>query len=198
MKKRQVPLAVWIFVGLIVGIAAGLILIPVELGGMTGLDIAKTYIKPFGTIFLNLLKFVVVPIVLFSIASGVISMQDVRKVGSVGGKTVVYYMCTTAFAVLLALILSTVARGAGLFKTLSTAGLTYAPPAGQSLMDTIVAIFPSNPITPMANATKLQVMDMTKRLLHMEKVARPDDAADAIAVALCHARSATSLLHGIK
>lgn len=48
------------------------------------------------------------------------------------------------------------------------------------------------------NATKLQVMDMTKRLLKMEKVARPDDAADAIAVALCHARSSTSLLHGIK
>ena len=48
------------------------------------------------------------------------------------------------------------------------------------------------------NATKLQVMDMTKRLLHMEKVARPDDAADAIAVAPCHARSATRLLHGIK
>lgn len=47
------------------------------------------------------------------------------------------------------------------------------------------------------NATKLQVMDMTKRLLRMERVARPDDAADAIAVALCHARSATSLLHGI-
>ncbi len=48
------------------------------------------------------------------------------------------------------------------------------------------------------NATKLQVMDMTRRLLHMEKVARPDDAADAIAVALCHGRSATSLLHQLK
>lgn len=47
------------------------------------------------------------------------------------------------------------------------------------------------------NASKLQVMDMTKRLLRMDKVARPDDAADAIAVALCHARSSTSLLHGI-
>ena len=47
------------------------------------------------------------------------------------------------------------------------------------------------------NATKQQVMDMTKRILKMEKVARPDDAADAVAVALCHARSSTSLLHGI-
>lgn len=43
-------------------------------------------------------------------------------------------------------------------------------------------------------AEKRQVMDMTRRLLHMEKVARPDDAADAIAIALCHARSQTSLL----
>ena len=158
MKKRRLPLAFWIFVGLVVGIAAGLVLIPVQLGGLSGLDIAKNYIKPIGTIFLNLLKFVVVPIVLFSIASGVISMQDVRKVGSVGGKTVVYYMCTTAFAVMLALFLATLARYFGVFQTLETAGLTYEPPAGQSLMDTIVAIFPSNIIAPMASATMLQVI----------------------------------------
>ena len=44
------------------------------------------------------------------------------------------------------------------------------------------------------NATKHQVMDMTKRLLRLEKMPKPDDAADAIAIALCHARSATSLL----
>jgi len=48
------------------------------------------------------------------------------------------------------------------------------------------------------NATKLQVMDMTRRLLKMDKVARPDDAADAIAVALCHARSSTSLLQTLR
>lgn len=44
------------------------------------------------------------------------------------------------------------------------------------------------------NATKHQVMDMTKRLLHLEAVPKPDDAADAVAIALCHARSNTSLL----
>ena len=47
-------------------------------------------------------------------------------------------------------------------------------------------------------AEKRQVMDMTRRLLHMEKVARPDDAADAIAIALCHARAQTSLLGKLK
>ena len=44
------------------------------------------------------------------------------------------------------------------------------------------------------NATKHQVQDMTKRILHLEKVPKPDDAADAVAIALCHARSSTSLL----
>ena len=48
------------------------------------------------------------------------------------------------------------------------------------------------------NATKQQVMDMTKRLLHLEKMPKPDDAADAIAIALCHARSSTSLLAQIQ
>ena len=48
------------------------------------------------------------------------------------------------------------------------------------------------------NATKHQVQDMTKRLLHLEQLPKPDDAADAIAIALCHARSSTSLLNRVK
>ena len=44
------------------------------------------------------------------------------------------------------------------------------------------------------NATKHQMMDMTKRLLHLQEMPKPDDAADAIAIALCHARSSTSLI----
>ena len=48
------------------------------------------------------------------------------------------------------------------------------------------------------NATKHQVMDMTKRLLRLDKLPKPDDAADAIAIALCHARSSTSLLAQIQ
>ena len=48
------------------------------------------------------------------------------------------------------------------------------------------------------NATKHQVQDMTKRLLHLQQMPKPDDAADAIAIALCHARSSTSLLARIQ
>ena len=154
MTKRKMPLAMWIVVGLIVGVAGGLVLMAVP----NGKDIANSYIKPWGTIFLNLLKFIVVPIVLFSIASGVISMQDVGKVGSIGVKTIVYYMCTTAFAVLLALLLGSIAKGMHLFTALETSGLEYTPPEGQSLMDTIVNIFPSNAVAPLVNASMLQVI----------------------------------------
>jgi len=70
MKSKKLPLAFWIFVGLLVGVVAGLLLIPMNIGGMAGKDFAAAYIKPWGDIFLNLLKFIVVPIVLFSIASG--------------------------------------------------------------------------------------------------------------------------------
>ena len=158
MKTKKKSLAFWIFIGLIMGIVVGMVLIPVNIGNLTGLDIARNCIKPFGTIFLNLLKFVVVPIVLFSIASGVISMRDIRKVGSIGGKTIVYYLCTTAFAVILSLILASIAKSIGLFRPLSTSGLEYSAPAGQNIMDTIVGIFPSNFITPLSNATMLQVI----------------------------------------
>ena len=153
-KKKQFPLALWIFVGLCVGIIAGLILMAVP----NGVEFGETYIKPFGTIFLNLLKFVVVPIVLFSIAAGVISMGDIKKVGSVGSKTIVYYLCTTAFAIALALVLSSIAQGLHLFTPLATTDLEYTPPESQGIMDTIVAIFPSNAISPLANATMLQVI----------------------------------------
>ncbi len=88
-----------------------------------------------------------------------------------------------------------------------TTGIGVSHGRGVILLSAAQRQLPIHEYTPMqikqavvgyGNATKLQVMDMTKRLLHMEKVARPDDAADAIAVALCHARSSTSLLHLIK
>jgi len=88
-----------------------------------------------------------------------------------------------------------------------TTGIGVSHGRGVILLAAAQRNLPINEYTPMqiklavvgyGNATKHQVMDMTKRMLHMEQVARPDDAADAIAVALCHARSATSLLHGMK
>ena len=105
-KKKHLPLATQIFIGLGLGVIAGLLFL---FAGKA--DWAVSYIKPFGTIFLNLIKFIVVPIVLCSIISGVISMKDIRKVGSIGWKTIVYYMMTTACAVLIGLVFANLFKG---------------------------------------------------------------------------------------
>lgn len=150
-EKKKMSLAMQIFISLVLAIAAGLLL-------QKHAQFAETYIKPFGTIFLNLLKFIVVPIVLFSIMCGIISMRDIKKVGAIGLKTVVYYMCTTAFAITIGLI------GGNLFKkmfpVIATTDLSYQVGEKTSLMDTIVNIFPSNFISPMAEANMLQVIVM--------------------------------------
>ncbi|PCH85677.1 MAG: dicarboxylate/amino acid:cation symporter [Flavobacteriales bacterium] len=63
------------------------------------------YIKPFGDIFINLLKMIAVPLVLFSVISGIISLKDVTKLGRMGIKTLAIYLITTLFAISLGLVL---------------------------------------------------------------------------------------------
>ena len=148
-EKKKLPLAAYIFIGLVLGILAGC-------GLMKNPEIAVNYIKPFGTLFLNLVKFIVVPIVLFSIMSGVISMKDMRKVGSIGVKTIAYYMCTTAVAVVIGLAMANIFSGN--FNQLETSDLVYEAAAAPSFIETIVNIFPSNAVAPMVNANMLQVI----------------------------------------
>lgn len=141
-----------IFIALVLAIVVGLLIQPYA-------DFAESYIKPFGTIFLNLVKFIVVPIVLFSIMCGIISMSDIRKVGSIGLKTVVYYLCTTAFAITFGLIGGNVFKR--MFPVIATTDLSYEMSSeGTSFMDTIVNIFPSNFVSPMVESNMLQVIVM--------------------------------------
>ena len=151
-QKKRMSLAMQIFIALILAIVVGLLM-------QSHAEFAENYIKPFGTIFLNLVKFIVVPIVLFSIMCGIISMQDIKKVGAIGLKTVVYYMCTTAFAITFGLIGGNLFKG--MFPVVATTDLTYEATESVSFMDTIVNIFPSNFIAPMSESNMLQVIVMS-------------------------------------
>ena len=136
------------------GIIAGLIFAFAHLGEFT-----KEWIKPIGTIYVNLLKFLVVPVVLFSIADGVISLNDLKRVGSVGLKTFVYYMATTALAVVIGLALVNIFKGA--FTPLPSAdieALTYEAKEAPSVMQVIVNIFPSNLVQPMVTSDMLPII----------------------------------------
>ncbi len=148
--KKKLALSTQIFIAMVLAIIVGILL-------TSNAPIATKYIKPFGTIFLNLIKWIVCPLVFFSIMAGVVSLRDIKKVGAIGGQTVLYYLCTTAFAVTIGLLIANLAKG--IFPVLSTTDLSYTPSATSvNFMDTLVGIFPSNFIAPFVNANMLQII----------------------------------------
>ena len=147
-NRKKFGLATWIFIAMVAGILVGLCFLGRP-------ELTTQYIKPIGTIFINLLKFIVVPIVLLSLICGMISMKDIRKVGAIGWKTIVYYMITTLIAIVIGLAVANIFKGA--FPLLDTTGAEYTANSS-NFMDTIVNIFPSNLWAPLVNATMLQVI----------------------------------------
>ena len=152
MKKLSLP--VQILIALALGIAVGLVCF------FTGTaDLTAQYLKPFGDIFVNLLKFIVVPVVLLSMIDGIISMGDMKKVGAVGWKTVVYFLCTTAVACVIGLVFANVFNSMGAFPTLTLdEGAVWDKATTANFMDTLVGIFPSNMWNSFTTANMLQVI----------------------------------------
>ena len=154
MDKKKMSLPTQIVIALVAGIVLGLIC---YFAGLA--DFTANYLKPFGTIFVNLLKFLVVPVVLLSMIDGIISMGDMKKVGSVGWKTIAYFLCTTAVACVIGLIFANIFNGAGLFPILQNAdGATWEKATSAKFMDTLVNIFPDNMWKSFTNADMLQVI----------------------------------------
>jgi len=90
-----------IIIGMLLGVLTGLIFSNFEGGGR----LVQDWIKPFGTIFINALKLIAVPLILGSLIKGVSDLKDVAKLSKMGGKTVLMYLATTVAAVSLGLVL---------------------------------------------------------------------------------------------
>ena len=139
-------------------------------------EFAETYIKPFGTIFLNLLKFVVVPLVMFSIICGIMDMQDVKKVGRLGFRALLYFMCTTVVAVALGLTISTLLKGYFPLITISTDGAATEV-AQVTFIDQIVNFFPKNILEPIFTMSMMQVIVIAVlvgvAIVHVGEVGKP-------------------------
>ena len=140
-----------ILIALGLGIIAGLQL------GAEGASFAKAWIGPLGTIFMNLIKMVIVPLVFSSLVMGVCGLGDVKKLGRIGFKTIALYLLTTAFAIALGIAFGVLVEpGAGL--NLSTEGLKVTAKAAPPIMKVIIDIFPTNPLGAMVKANMLQII----------------------------------------
>ena len=103
MKKKKLALHWKIIIGLLLGIIWSMISASAGLSSFTA-----DWINPFGVIFVRLLKLIAIPLVLFSIITGVASLSDAKKLGRMGGRTIGMYLATTAVAVAVGLVLANV------------------------------------------------------------------------------------------
>lgn len=134
------------------------ILIALILGVIVGLALGPhaEYLKPIGTIFLNLINMIIVLLVFSSMTVGITSIHDPKKLGRIGIKTLLLYLGTTAAAICIGLIVATLIEpGVGL--NLEAPIPTLAPPK-TSISEILVGMFPSNPIAAMAQGNFLQII----------------------------------------
>ncbi|WP_343223072.1 dicarboxylate/amino acid:cation symporter [Mesobacillus maritimus] len=140
--------------GMLAQIFIGFIL-AIILGAIFGPKIEV--VQPLGDLFLRLIKFIVVPLVLASLITGITSLNNIKKLLSVGGKTITYFMGTTFMAVVIGLLVGFgISPGKGLDITLPTesAEKTEIP----SVIDTILNIIPVNPFESLSTGNILQII----------------------------------------
>jgi len=114
-----------------------------------------------GSMFIHLLKMLVVPLVTFSLICGVCGIGDIKKLGRVGGKAFALFMFTTALAITLAIaVASLVGPGEG-FELSKAAGDTFSAPASPPLTQVLIDLIPSNPIEAYATGNMLQIIFFT-------------------------------------
>lgn len=135
------------------------IIIGMVLGIMVGLIFGEnaTLLKPLGTIFINLIKMLIVPLIFVSLVVGVMSMgNDLKKMGIIGAKTLGLYLLTTTIAVTIGLIFGTILQP-GKSIDISTAGEVQT---GQfpGFIETIVNLVPKNPVSSLAEGNVLQII----------------------------------------
>ncbi|KAB2336011.1 cation:dicarboxylase symporter family transporter [Cytobacillus depressus] len=156
-KKFKLSLAYQILIGLTVGIIVGAI--------FYGNPAVSTYLQPIGDIFIRLIKMIVVPIVISTLILGVAGTGDMKKLGRLGGKTILYFEIVTTIAIIVGLLAANIAKpGAGIDMSKLAKGDiqkyvdTTNEVTSHSFADTFVNIVPSNIVQSLANGDMLAII----------------------------------------
>ena len=134
------------------------ILIGMFLGTVTGLVFGDQvlWLKSFGSAFLQLINMIIPLLVFASMTVGVTNIHDPKKMGRVGGLTLLLYLVTTILAIIIGLLITTwIQPGTGLNFDIATAATPVAP---LSLGDLVASILPKNPVLSLAEGHVLQII----------------------------------------
>ncbi|MBQ0066136.1 MAG: dicarboxylate/amino acid:cation symporter [Firmicutes bacterium] len=158
-EKKKMGLTTKIFIGLLGGLALGVILnLWVPNGYVRDTVLVDGVFYVIGNGFIRLMKMLVVPLVFCSLVCGASAIGDTKALGKVGGKTIIFYLATTALAVTVAICVAQIVKpGIGLdMSAIETSEVSTA--AATTVADTLLNIIPDNPISSLANGTMLQII----------------------------------------
>ena len=158
-KRKKMGLTTKIFIGLIGGLILGVIFnLWIPHGYVRDTIFVEGIFYVIGNGFIRLMKMLVVPLVFCSLVCGAASIGDTKALGKVGGKTIIFYLFTTAVAVTIAICVATLIRpGIGLdMSSIQTQEVMTAE--STSVVDTILDIIPENPIHSLAEGIMLQII----------------------------------------
>ena len=148
------PGSIWSRLELWKKILIGMVL-GVIVGAVMGPDAAV--LKPLGTLFINAIKMLIVPLIFFSLIVGITSMKDTKKMGRIGLKAVVLYMGTTSVAISIGLGLALFfTPGEGLNMVASATDMTAQ--STPTLVQTLLNMIPKNPVGALAAGNILQII----------------------------------------
>ena len=166
-------------IGMVLGIVVGLIIMSVSGGELVGAPLmASKVLSIIGKIFISLLKMIIIPLIIATMVSGVLSLGSFKTLGKMGGRTFLYYFATTALSVLTGLIIvNLIAPGVG--ADIGGAEIIDKFKGGtKTWSDIVLSIFPSNPVAAMAKMEVLPVIFFS--LLFGAAVLAIDDEAGPI------------------
>lgn len=130
-------------------------LLGILVGHLYGED--ATALQPIGTVFINLIKMVVIPLIFFSILNGVASVSDASTFSRIGLKALITYASTTVFAVIIGLTFANIFEP-GLGVNIDLSHSVESDSSQQPLLDILVALVPPNPFKSMVEANTIQVV----------------------------------------
>lgn len=147
-KGKKLSLAWQMMIGLAVGVVVG---------AMVDSQFAQTYLQPLGTLFIRLIRMVVVPLVLATIIAGAAGISDTSKLGRVAVKVLICYAVTTAISVAVGLLFANFIQP-GIGIDLSTDGAQAKAVQAPGLVATLLDIVPINPVEALAKGSMLQII----------------------------------------
>lgn len=160
-EKKKISLTSMIFIALVAGAITGMVLHYLVPDSSVKNDvIVEGVLYVLGQGFIRLMKMLVVPLVFCSLVCGSMAIGDTKKLGNVGGKTLAFYLVTTAVAVAVALGIGTLLRpGIGLdMSKIQVNASDIETMESTSLVQTILNIIPDNPIKSLASGEMLQII----------------------------------------